>query len=212
MRILVCAATEAEIAPTLQALSVKENKTIKFLITGVGLMACTYALTRETILDRPDIIIQAGVAGTLQLAHPLSQVVVVRSEIIGDLGVKEEGGFQSLFDLKLLSFNTLPWQTGRLINDNTLLAEAALPVVDGVTVNEITTDEATIQFYRDQLNVQVESMEGAALHYVAILEKISFLQIRSLSNYIGERDKEKWKMKEAIKNLNLELQRILAKL
>jgi futalosine hydrolase len=31
---------------------------------------------------------------------------------------------------------------------------------------------------------------------------VPFIQIRSISNYVGERDKTKWKMKEAIENLN----------
>ena len=39
---------------------------------------------------------------------------------------------------------------------------------------------------------------GAALHYVCREMNIPFLQIRAASNYIGERDKEKWQMKEAI--------------
>ena len=45
-------------------------------------------------------------------------------------------------------------------------------------------------------------MEGAALHYVCREMNIPFLQIRAASNYIGERDKEKWQMKEAIGCLN----------
>jgi futalosine hydrolase len=48
-------------------------------------------------------------------------------------------------------------------------------------------------------------MEGAALHYVCLQENIPFLQIRSISNRVGERDKAKWEFKEAIKNLNKEL-------
>ena len=55
----------------------------------------------------------------------------------------------------------------------------------------------------------VESMEGAALHYVCLKEKIPFLQIRSVSNYIGERNKKNWNMKESIANLNLELIKII---
>lgn len=212
MRIILCAATEMEIAPTLQTLSLHENRTVDLLITGVGLLACTYALTKEVITNRPDMIIQAGVAGSLQAAQPLAQVVVVKSEYVGDLGVQENGRFQSLFDLKLQYQNSLPWQAGRLTNHHHILNDTGLPVVDGVTVNEISTNEATIQYYRDQLGVQVESMEGAALHYIGLLEKIPFLQIRSLSNFIGERDKAKWKMKEAIAALNRELQRLLSKL
>jgi futalosine hydrolase len=48
-------------------------------------------------------------------------------------------------------------------------------------------------------------MEGAALHYVCLQENIPFVQIRSVSNYVGERDKTKWKIQEAIENLNREL-------
>ena len=212
MRILLCAATEMEIAPTLQALSLQSTMQVELLITGVGLTAATYALTKEISNDRPDFVVQAGVAGTLEANRPLAQVVAVKSEYIGDLGVRENGNFRSPFDLKLLGTDTLPWQQGRLKNTNAFLTISNLPVVDGVTVNQISTAEDTIAYYRNELNVQVESMEGAALHYVALQEKIPFLQIRSLSNFIGERDKTKWQMKEAIASLNRELQRILLNL
>ena len=54
----------------------------------------------------------------------------------------------------------------------------------------------------EKFNPGIESMEGAALHYVCLLQKVSFLQLRSISNMVGERDKSKWAMKEAINNLN----------
>jgi len=52
-------------------------------------------------------------------------------------------------------------------------------------------------------------MEGAALHYVCLMEKIPFVQIRGISNYIAERNKKNWNMKESISNLNNELIRLL---
>jgi futalosine hydrolase len=55
-------------------------------------------------------------------------------------------------------------------------------------------------------------MEGAALHFIGNLEDIRYLQLRALSNYIGERDKKKWLLKEAINELNKELERLLNKL
>lgn len=212
MQILLCAATELEIGPTILALSQRENHQVSFLITGVGLMACTYALTKEVMVRRPDAIIQAGVAGTFLPHPPLGSLVAVKSEQVGDLGVMEDGKFSSLFDLNLLSREALPWQSGRLVNESSLLKECGLPLVDGVTINEITTDEERINHYRDHLQVQVESMEGAALHYVALLEKIPFLQLRSLSNFVGERDKKNWHLKKAIEQLNYTLQHLLTQL
>ena len=45
-------------------------------------------------------------------------------------------------------------------------------------------------------------MEGAAFHYVCLMKNIPFLQLRAVSNYIGERDKSKWKIAEAIEEVN----------
>jgi futalosine hydrolase len=209
MKILLCAATEMEIAPTIQFLASHEYRHVEVIVTGVGLMTSTYAITKAIALQHPQFIIQAGIAGTLDPAAALGSTVVIRNETIGDLGVAEETGFRSLFDLKLLSANLSPWTNGMLRNDQ--LDSISLPVVDGVTVNEISTKEETIRYYREELHAQVETMEGAALHYVGLVERIPFLQIRSLSNYIGERDKAKWEIKKAIANLNRELQHLLTK-
>ena len=211
MKILLCAATEIEIASTLQFLAGKELPSVEVVITGVGLMTSTYAILKAVNMHQPALLIQAGIAGTLNTNTPLAEVVVVKNETIGDMGVKESTGFQTLFDLKLISANLFPWKDGRLTNENDVLHQHGLRMVDGVTVNEISTDPETIAFYKQQLSAEVETMEGAALHYVGLMEKIPFLQVRSLSNFIGERDKTKWEMKRSIANLNRELQKLLTK-
>jgi futalosine hydrolase len=45
-------------------------------------------------------------------------------------------------------------------------------------------------------------MEGAALHYVCLQSGVPFLQLRSVSNTVGVRDKTKWDIKLAITRLN----------
>lgn len=65
--------------------------------------------------------------------------------------------------------------------------------------------------YKNTIGAVIESMEGAALHYVALMESVPFLQIRAVSNYIGERDKSKWLLQKAIGNLNQQLERLLKK-
>jgi len=69
----------------------------------------------------------------------------------------------------------------------------------------------TIQLQK-LFNADIESMEGAALHFVCKQMNVPFLQMRSVSNRVGERDKNKWALREAIMNLNIELQRIIIKL
>lgn len=211
MQLLLCASTEFEIRPTIDFIRQENISEADVLITGVGMMATTYSLTKSILNKRPDFILQAGVAGCLNEQLPLTKIVIIENENIGDLGVEENASFKTLFDLKLVDRNSLPWKNGKLSNTVESLKSTGLTIVDGVTVNEISTNTDRIDYYKNQLNASVESMEGAALHYVALQEKIPFLQMRSLSNFVGERDKSKWLMDIAIANLNIELIRILTK-
>lgn len=211
MQLLICASTEFEIKPTIEFIREEDIQNVEILITGVGMMATTYSLTKAILNRRPDFILQAGVGGCLNEKLPLSKIVLIENENIGDLGVDENGTFKALFDLKLLDENSFPWMNRKLSNNVEVLKSTGLTIVDGVTVNEISTNKERIAYYKNQLNASVESMEGAALHFVALQEKIPFLQMRSLSNFVGERDKSKWVMDIAIANLNIELQKILTK-
>jgi futalosine hydrolase len=211
MQLLLCASTEFEIRPTIDFIREETNSQVDVLITGVGMMATTFSLAKTIFNKRPDFILQAGVAGCLDKKLPLTKIVLIENEVIGDLGVEENGAFKTLFDLKLLDKNSFPWKDGKLSNNVEALQSTGLAVVNGVTVNEISTNQERIAYYHNQLNASAESMEGAALHYVALQEKIPFLQMRSLSNFVGERDKAKWVMDVAIANLNIELIRLVRK-
>lgn len=207
MNLLICSATEQEVILS----DLPGNKFIQtnFLVTGVGLTAATYSLSQYIFRHKPDFIIQAGIAGCFDTNLKLNDVVSVEKDTIGDLGVVEAGSFKSVFQLGLQDKDLSPWKDQQLINTNSIIKTCGLKTVNSVTVNEITTDEKRIQYYRQELNAQLESMEGAALHYVCILENIPFLQIRAISNYVGERNKEKWDFKNSITRLNEELLRII---
>ena len=43
----------------------------------------------------------------------------------------------------------------------------------------------------------VESMEGAAIVHVALLEDKPVGEIRAISNEVGERDRSKWRIRDA---------------
>lgn len=215
MKILLCAATEFEIAPTIDVLkgNAELGKNVTVLITGVGLMPATYELTKAVLAEKPDIILQAGLAGCMDENIPLGTTAAVLRETVGDLGVLQNNTFNSAFDMGLINANESPWQNAKLVNPHEeLLKNTGLALIDSVTVNEISTNEDRISYYKNGLEAGIESMEGAALHYVGLLENIPFLQIRAMSNYVGERDKSKWVLDQAIEILNLETQRQLLKL
>ncbi|GAC1420774.1 MAG: hypothetical protein NVS1B13_20550 [Flavisolibacter sp.] len=214
MELLLCAATEKEIQPTIENLNQYQRGgfNMKVLITGVGLTTAIFRLTQQVGAARPQFILQAGICGALDTTLALNQTIVIKNEIIGDEGVEENGAFQSLFDLKLRDPNQFPWKDKKLSNPGSFLPFSHLKVVDGMSINEITTRYDRIELYRAKYGVQVESMEGAALHYLSLAENISFMQLRTISNYAGERNKNKWSIEGAIAQLNFELQRTIPKI
>lgn len=210
MHILLAAATTFEIQPVTNYLKEEGlqhlSHTIDTCITGIGIMATTYQLTRHIRQQRPDYIIQAGIAGSFSPHFPPGRVVLVESEILGDLGVEEQGVFKDVFDMGLQQPADHPAAAQWLVNPHlTNWEQQGLPLVKGVTISEISTRPARILHFQQNLSVTVESMEGAALHYVALQEGIPFIQLRSISNFVGIRDKTQWKMKEAITALNEQL-------
>ena len=210
--ILVAAATAKEIDPFISMVrKVYFSKSnIDILISGIGLTASTYHFMKQLALKKYDLVIQAGVAGSFDLNIPLGAVVAVKQDTIADQSVIELEKLKTLFDLKLVPQDQHPYKKGWLINLNKdVLRKTKLKIVKGISVNQISTSKQMIQFYRATFDPVTESMEGAALHYVCLLENIPFLQIRSISNYIGERNKKKWDMNESINNLNSTLVSII---
>ncbi len=218
MNCLLAAATVKEITPFLDHYRKAQPKwasglTIDVLITGIGLTATAYCLAKQFGLKRPDLVIQAGVAGCFDRSIPLGTVLAIKQDSIADESVVELKKLKTLFNLKLVPQNQAPYKNGWLVNPGTaLLKKSGLKPVNGISVNQITTSSRVIQFYKDEFNPVTESMEGAALHYVCLMEKVPFLQIRAVSNYIGERNKRNWNMKDSINNLNIELVSLLGKL
>src|SRR5690606_26021013 len=84
-----------------------------------------------------------------------------------------------------------------------------IPSVDSITVNSIQDNPARNQHFLEKYGADIETMEGAALHYVCLQENIPFVQLRGISNRVGERDKLQWKLNEAIENLHQQTDKFL---
>ena len=206
MNILLIAATAKEIEPFFEHYrGAKRPQNIDILITGIGLTTATYHLLKQVSLKRPDLVIQAGVAGCFDRRMPLGTVVIVKKEAIADQGVIEMGKLKTLTDLGLVRRDQFPFRKGWLENNNEILKRIRLRKVRGISVNEITTSKQKLKLYEGAFRPVVESMEGAALHYTCLMENIPFIQLRSVSNYMTERNKKRWEMKQSIMNLNKQL-------
>ncbi len=208
MKIIVLSATPQEVLPAYNYCSsnksfAKKGFDIQFHSAGVGMLPTTVQLMKLIANEKPDLVIQAGIAGSFDATIQLGKVVLVEHEIIGDLGVEENGQWKDLFNLKFQQVNQFPFKKKLLTNKNiTQLNLLDLPVVTAITVNEITTNAFRIEQLKKKYQPTIESMEGAALHYVCLDAKVPFVQIRSISNYVGERDKSQWQLQKSIQQLN----------
>ncbi len=212
MRILLTAATEAELQPTLDWLHAHPQhaggrNAVGVCITGVGMLAATYELTTALYSGDWDFVLSAGVAGAFSRELALCDCVIIETEQVADFGAEDGEEFLDAFSMGLVKANRSPY-THRLMH-NPLVSPPFpinhLPKVAGLTVNKVSGHEPTIAWRTAHYGTAVESMEGAALHYVCLKKGIPFLQLRAISNYVTRRDRDSWKMKDAIKALNAQL-------
>ena len=203
MSILLCAATSAELEP-FRDFILEDHPEVELLLTGVGALETAYSLARAVFQNKPQLIIQAGIGGSFDNNARLGEVVAVKKDTVADLGVMENGRFHSVFSMGLTNPDEFPFEKGWLVNRSPILEQIKLRKVTSITVNEITTSGDRISHYHLS-GAETESMEGAAMHFVALKENIPFIQLRALSNYMGERDKSKWELQLAITELNKEI-------
>lgn len=208
MQILLVSATEMEIKPFLLS-ELKKTDTIDVLITGIGIPAAMFHITKSLADKKYDLVIQAGIAGSFSKKIKPAEVVVVKQDTFADIGAKEKGKFIPLSIMGLQDPNEYPYENGWLINRTESSNAKGLAAVNAITISTITDDKKHIRQLVKHFDADIESMEGAALHYVCLQKNIPFIQLRAVSNKVGERDKRKWKMKKAIENLNLELKSLI---
>ena len=214
MKILLVAATPFEIAPFLEHLKAsfiestadfytKGALSIRVCVTGVGVVATTFELSKQLQREHYQLVINAGIAGSFSPAAGIGAVANVISERFGDLGVEEkDGSFSDIFDLQLGQPNVFPFENGILKNKATS-DFSFLKSVNGLTVNKVHGHERTIEKIKEKYpEAVIETMEGAAVFYVCLKEGINFLEIRSVSNFVEPRNKENWDLPLAIRNLN----------
>jgi len=207
MQILLTAATENELE-----LFINLYSNVDILITGVGTPATIYNLQRRLQQEEYHYVIQAGIAGAFSNELNLAETVLVKQDSFGDIGAEENQTFTSFIGSPLINAHAFPYADGWLMNTEGMPKNSNLKAVKGITVNKVSDSMLQKQQLINAFNPQIETMEGAGFHFVCLQEAIPFVQIRAISNYVGERDKTKWKMKEAFENLNTELVNLISKL
>ena len=223
MRVLLVAATAAEIAPVVAALTflsdagprlkryARAKHEVEVLTTGVGMVATAAWCARVMNGGRYSLVLNAGVCGAFDPGLPPGTVVQVVADRLSELGAEDGDAFLSIQDLGLLGPHEYPFTGGQLVNadppENAAIAR--LPQVSGITVNTAHGNDRTIAEVAARFAPAVESMEGAAFMYAAIISKLPFAQLRAVSNVVERRNRDAWKLDGAIQALGTVVRDVL---
>lgn len=217
MKILVTAAEEQELRRAERAFDmVKKSKDVKaqveFRLTGIGAVQACHCVTREVVAaaaagEPYNLVVNLGIAGSYDLeAFPIGSAAVISREHFADLGFGSEDGFSDLFQYGILEKDDFPYTKGALARQ--LLPYPHIEKVlekygagAGATVQCVTGTQARCNEIVAMYNPQIESMEGAGVYYAALMEKVPFFELRTVSNAVGERDTSKWESKAALDTL-----------
>ena len=191
MKVLILASTSREILS-------EEFTDCDILISGIGMINACFELTNYLKNNNPDLIINIGVAGAFNKDIPLGHVFEVSKDCFSEIGVQDKNRFLNLNEIGFDVITNFNYQK-----------ETKLVQARGITVNTVHGEKKTINEVFNRLKPDVESMEGAAFMMVSQKFNIRFIQIRSISNYVEERNRENWNLDLAIRNLNVELRNII---
>ncbi len=224
MHILMVAATSGEVAPVAGRFGesigpgarlsrcIFAGHDVHVLITGVGMVAtaawCSRALTEQAY----NLALNVGVCGSFDRALEPGRVVHTVSDRIVELGAEDDERFLSIEELNLPDVAAAaPYARAELVNlsppGNAALRE--LPCVSGVTVNTVHGNERSIAAFMQRFKPQVETMEGAAFMYACLIHAVQFAQVRAVSNFVERRNRDRWRMSEALGSLGMATARIL---
>ena len=184
---------------------------VDVLVTGVGMVATATWCSRALARERYDLALNLGVCGSFDRALPLGAVVHVVTDRLAELGAEDGEAFLTVQQLQLLGENDPPFVDGRLVNHTppAMATLKGLRAVDGVTVSTVHGREESIARVTERFSPQVESMEGAAFMYACLVHGLPFAQVRAISNLVERRNRDAWRLTEAIGNLSATALRML---
>jgi futalosine hydrolase len=167
------------------------------------MVATAVAVSRELAGGGYDLALNLGVCGSFRGDLPPGIVVHVTSECLPELGAEDGSAFLAIDELGLLGPDEFPFAGGRLRSSAPAgnAALEVLPAVDGITVNTVHGDEASIARVVARLRPDVESMEGAAFMYACLVQGVPCAEVRAVSNVVERRNRGAWRLGDAIRAL-----------
>ncbi|MGA5322533.1 futalosine hydrolase [Streptomyces seoulensis] len=170
------------------------------LAAGVGpalaAASTATALTAAALAGTPyGLVVSAGIGGGFQPEAPVGSLVVADAITAADLGAETPDGFLPVTDLGFGTVTHLP--------PNSLVREvvAATGARPGtvLTVSTVTGTATRAAALRERHpGALAEGMEGFGVAEAAAAHGVPVLEIRAVSNPVGPRDRDAWRIGDAL--------------
>lgn len=202
-RILIMTAVSAEKDAVLRDLHHHPEK-IEVQLAGVGPIAAAANTAKFLATKEYDLVISAGIGGGFSGKAEVGSLVIADAIIAADLGVETPEGFRFLEALNLGSSQVSvdPSLVNPVVE---ALSRASLPVNRGPILTVSTTTgsaERAEEMVRRVPGAAAEGMEGYGVAYTAHTFGVPVLEIRTISNPVGPRDRKAWRIPEALELLS----------
>ncbi|MFJ8060991.1 futalosine hydrolase [Streptomyces sp. NPDC096142] len=169
---------------------------------GVGPAAAAAAtdaaLTAAAVRGDPyHLVISAGIAGGFAPVADVGSVVVADRVIAADLGCETSDGFLSV---ESLGFGTSEHTCAPHLSAAVarMLGAVHAPVL---TVSTVTGTAERARALRQRHRAAAEAMEGFGVAESATVHGIPLLEVRTISNPVGPRDRAAWRIPDALTGL-----------
>ncbi|MCR8983288.1 futalosine hydrolase [Brevibacillus laterosporus] len=200
-RILIVTSVPAEQEAVIRGLNGAEGFDV--LVGGVGAVFAAASTARTLATTKYDVVICAGIAGGFIGKADVASVVVANEMIAADLGAETPEGFLSLDELGFGSVR-IPVDITLTKRVTEALKVSGLPTHTGsiLTVSTVTGSAETAAAIASRVvGATAEAMEGYGVATAAQQFEIPVLEIRTISNPVGPRDRSAWRIKEALEAL-----------
>ena len=201
--ILAIAATQLEMDPFIDAINGTESQCIT-LVGGVGpvetaLRLATFLAKQQGVID---LVVNFGIGGAYideENAHPnLLDICLAECEIAGDFGVCLEESME-YFDTALSGGVEYPVDKQWFEKSSKVLKQKRIVFHSGpfITVNSVSGTRKRGDMLQRRWNGLCENMEGASVARVCREFGLPFVELRSISNLVEDRNQASWKLHEA---------------
>jgi len=200
-RILIMTAVAAERDAVVRG--IRGSSRFDVRLAGVGSAAAAANTASALAIGDYSLVISAGIGGGFVGRAELGSIVIANEIIAADLGAETPDGFCSVDELGFGS-SRVSVESNLVSLITEALQQAGLCVHTGpiLTVTTVTgSSESAAILDKRVPGATAEAMEGYGVAVAAQIYNVPVLEIRTISNAVGPRDRSAWKMKEAFEAL-----------